>query len=58
MEEKLKSLREEAEKTKDPQKIEEYNLLVSDYNSLLKETLSMIEKYNFDVRKFNECIEK
>jgi uncharacterized protein YkwD len=58
MEEKLKSLKEEAEKTKDPQKIQEYNLLVSDYNSLLKETFSKIEKYNFDVRKFNECIEK
>ena len=58
LEETLKILREEAEKTKDPQKIQEYNLLVSNYNSLLEQTLPMIEEYNFQVKNFNQCIEK
>lgn len=37
------------------QKIEQYNSLVSQYNSLVAETETLINKYNIQVKVFNEC---
>jgi uncharacterized protein YkwD len=38
------------------QAIEEYNSLVSQYNELVKETEILINKYNYQVILFNECV--
>jgi len=37
------------------QKIDQYNNLVSQYNSLVVETETLINKYNIQVKVFNEC---
>jgi hypothetical protein len=38
------------------QAIEEYNSLVSQYNELVKETEILINRYNYQVILFNECV--
>ncbi|MFQ6049481.1 MAG: CAP domain-containing protein [Candidatus Paceibacterales bacterium] len=37
------------------QKIEQYNALASQYNTLIEETEVLVNKYNNQVRLFNEC---
>ena len=39
----------------DSQKIEEYNILVSQYNALIEETKDLVSQYNSQVQIFNEC---
>jgi len=38
------------------QKIDQYNELVSKYNSLVEETKNLIDRYNFQVNSFNQCL--
>ncbi len=38
------------------QKVKEYNSLVKKYNDLVSTTKSLIDQYNLEVNKFNECV--
>lgn len=59
--ENLKTLEEEIQNmalkpdSKYIQKIEEHNALVEKYNNLVVQTKELVEKYNFEVKLFNEC---
>ncbi len=56
----LVKIQTEVKESKFPplKKISQYNSLVSQYNLLLEKTKGLINQYNLQTTKFNQCIEK